>query len=379
MEPYTLNRNFIKQEVVDGFHSIIWVERYYGDSEVELVVPATPEMIGLLPTGTFLSINESDEVMVLETRNIEDGKLKITGISLLPWMNNRFVRTTAVHKDQTWSLTGVPGWILWAIIYYMCVEGSPYLNGAINTGIPNPQKLAIPGLGLKDWDKSGIEVTYPVPYGPVYNAMRELATGAEIGMQITLEAVTDTAYFLGFRSYKGLNRTSNQTLNPVVRFSPQMDSFANIKELQSIAALKTDVYVFAPAVEKPVPTTPGSASRAGPPYTGFDLRAEMILASDITVEVNAETGEPGPGADQILLNMLMARAANELSNNSFIIAVDGEIVPENQFKYGIHYNLGDIIEVQGNSGVVQTSRITEYIRSQDEGGERAYPTVAALD
>ena len=41
MEPYTLNRNFLKQDVIDEFQSIIWTERYYGDSEVELVVPAT--------------------------------------------------------------------------------------------------------------------------------------------------------------------------------------------------------------------------------------------------------------------------------------------------------------------------------------------------
>ena len=40
MEPYTLNRKFLKQDVIDGFSSIIWTERYYGDSEVELVVPS---------------------------------------------------------------------------------------------------------------------------------------------------------------------------------------------------------------------------------------------------------------------------------------------------------------------------------------------------
>ena len=72
MEPYTLNRRFLKQDVIDGFNSIIWTERYYGDSEVELVVPATTEMIQKLPVGTFLGLDGSDEVMILETMNIED-------------------------------------------------------------------------------------------------------------------------------------------------------------------------------------------------------------------------------------------------------------------------------------------------------------------
>ena len=104
MEAYTLNRNFLKQDVIDNFSSIIWTERYYGDSEVELVVPVNQEMLAKLGVGTFLTINQSDEVMILESMNIEDGKLKLSGISLLPWLNNRFVRTSALHQDRYWNL-----------------------------------------------------------------------------------------------------------------------------------------------------------------------------------------------------------------------------------------------------------------------------------
>lgn len=378
MELYTLNRKFLRQDAIDAFESAIWTERYYGDSEVELVVPATSEMIKKLPPGIFLSLVGSNEVMIVETVTIEDGKLKVVGISILPWLNNRFVRTSAKHDDQYWYIydanVGVPGWILWAIIYYMCVAGSPYLNGTVNTGIPNPQALVIPGLGLKDYDKAGTPVPVGIPYGPVYDAMREIATTYEVGMQITLESATDTAYSLGFRSYRGLNRTSNQSTNPVVRFSPQMDSLSDIKELQSIAALKTLVYAFASQLDedvKPLATTPGVASLTGPQYTGFDLRAQQIFTSDITTDQVS-------GSQANLLNILNSRARDDLNNNRFIKSVDGEIVPMNQFKYGVHYNLGDVIEVQGNSETVQTSRVTEYIRAQDEAGERAYPTVAML-
>lgn len=378
MEPYTLNRNFIRQNVIDGFLSIIWTERYYGDSEVELVVPATSEMIKKLPKGIFLSLTGADEVMILETMNIEDGKLKLTGISLLPWMNNRFVRTSNKHEENHWVLEGGPaGWALWAIIYYMCVAGSPYLNGTISTGISNPQQLAIPGLGLKAYDTSGQNIKIDVPYGPVYDAMREIAVSAEIGMQITLESATESSYFLGFRSYKGLDRTSRQTINPIVRFSPQMESFTDIKELQSIAALKTLVYTFAPQLaeaDRALATIPGEAKLTGTQYTGFDLRALLVL-TDISSETISVADVPNA---QVLQDLLMMRAQIALRENHFIVAVDGEIVPTNQFKYGVDYNLGDIIEVQGNSEVVQTVRVTEYIRAQDEAGERAYPTVAIL-
>jgi hypothetical protein len=41
--------------------------------------------------------------------------------------------------------------------------------------------------------------------------------------------------------------------------------------------------------------------------------------------------------------------------------------------------LGDIIEVQGNSDIVSTARVTEYIHSQDAAGEKAYPTVTMIN
>ena len=377
MEPYTLDRNFHKTDIIDGFFSIIWTERYYGDSEVELVVPPTNDMIQKLREGTFLGLDKSDEVMILETTNIEENQLKVKGISLLSWLNNRFIRTSALHQDRYWYLSGESaGWILWAIIYYMCTSGSPYLNGTTPIGIPNPQQFVIPGLWLRDYDKSGGVVSVGIPYGPIYDAMREIATTYEVGMQITLDSVSDSAYTLGFRSYKGLNRTSSQTENSVVRFSPQMDSFTNIKELRSIAALKTQVYSFAPGLnpaegQPDLRTTPGISTLSGTQYTGFDLRAQLVFADDITTDMVA-------GSASNLLNILNARAYDALTTNHYVKAVDGEIVPENQFKYGVHYNLGDIIEVQGNSEVVSTSRVTEYIRSQDKAGEREYPTVAML-
>jgi hypothetical protein len=379
VEPYTLNRNFHKQDVIDGFSSIIWTERYYGNSEVELIVPATSEMTKKLPEGIFLGIDGSDEIMILETSLNEDGNLKLTGISLLLWMNNRFVRTKPQHEETAWILGGgsgeTAGWLLWAIIFYMCCEGSPYLNGTWPTGIANPQQLIIPKLGLKDFDKSGPNIQKSILYGPVYDAMLDIAVEYEIGMQITLESVTDTSYSLGFRSYKGLDRTSDQIINQPVRFSPQFDSLTDIKELRSIAALKTAAWAFASGIkpEDDLTTVPGvkNLSEAGD-YTGFDLRALMILANDINEEMVG-------GSQATLVDLLNKRAAKDLGDNPFIKTVDGEIVPTSQFEYGVHYNLGDIIEVQGNSEIVQACRVTEYIRSQDEAGEKAYPTVTMLD
>lgn len=365
MEPFTLNRQFLEQDVIDNFSSIVWTERYYGDSEVELIVPATTEMIQKLPVGTFLGLVGSKEIMLLDSIDIESGVLKVTGGSLLSFLNNRFIRDTPQHENRYWNISGVPGWALWAIIYYMCISGS------YPAGIPNPASFVIPGLGLGGYDTSGAAVNLAVPYGPVYDAMRDIATTYQIGMKITLESASDTGYSLSFWSYKGLDRTSGQTVNPIVRFSPQMDTLTNIKELQSIKDYSTLAYSFAPGNPDGLATTPGASSVSGAQGTGFDLRAVMTFEEDITTD---QTG----GDANVLLSILNSRAQLALTNHRFAKAIDGQIVPLHQFQYGVDYALGDIIEVQGNSDLVQSSRVTEYIRAQDDAGEKAYPTVAML-
>jgi hypothetical protein len=374
MEPYTLTRDYLKKDIIDGFTSIIWTERYYGDNKVELVVPLSTSMMNKLPLGTFLAIEESNELMILETVNVEAGKLKFSGISLLSWLNNRFIRTSASHDDQYWYLEGVPGEILWTMVYYMCVGGE-YLDGSTPIGISNPEQFILPGLGLYDYDTSGESLKVGISYGPLYDEMLKFAQTYEIGMQIIFDINSETP--LQFRSYKGLDRTSTQTELPVVRFSSEMDSLSDIKEVQSIATLKTQVYAFAPSFkpeegQPDLRTTPGISNLAGDEYVGFDLRAKMIFADDVT------TDQVG-GSSTTLLDILNNRAHAELIDNKYIKTVDGEIVPDSQFLYGFDYNLGDIIEVEGDSGTIQRSRITEYIRSHDNNGEKAYPTVTGIE
>jgi hypothetical protein len=369
-----MDRRFVRQDTIDVFTSAIWTERYYGDSDVQLVVPTSLAMSQTLSTGTLLGSVDSDEVMILETLDYDEkGNLKVTGMSLCQWLNNRFIRTSAAHADRYWNMSGMPpGQTLAYIVDLMCITG-PAQN-LYPAGTFNAYAFKVPGLALGGYDTSGAPINVAVPFGPVYDALKELATTYQIGMQIYLESVTDTGYVLRFRTYRGLDRTSSQSVNPIVRFSPSMDSLTNIKELDSIANYKTLVYAYAPSNPGELANLPGEDARLSldGSTVGFDLRALMIFAEDITTDqVGGDAG--------VLLNLLNSRARDALADHSIVKVVDGEIAPGAQFKYGVDYNLGDIIELQGNSGQLQNARITEFIRSQDSSGERAFPTVAVID
>jgi hypothetical protein len=71
-------------------------------------------------------------------------------------------------------------------------------------------------------------------------------------------------------------------------------------------------------------------------------------------------------------------AKDALANHNYIRAIDGQSSPTSDYKFGVHYGLGDIIELEGLTGLISKARVTEYIRSQDKTGEKEYPTISVL-
>jgi len=405
MELYTLDRNYSRIDVIEEFYSVIWTERFYGDSECEVVVPLRADLFSKLAEGTLLIIDKSTEPMIIETRSIEDGRIKVIGISVLSWLNNRFVRNSVQHQKTQWKITNLhAGEILWTIVRQMCTDKSTII-GTNKMGLGNAareKELIIPELKLESQDTTGKKISKVlVPFGPVYDALRTIAEQYKVGMRISLK---DSDKTLRFRSYKGTNRTSNKNTNPknpIIRFSPTMDSLASVNELRSVAGFKTLVYSYASSLAKidtadnpGLPNVwlqqdnkPGISSRTTEEgkYTGFDLRAKILLATDIQIKNDLDEDDKNGPEDTVpkkqaeLLDVLNNRADKELKQNEYIRTVDGEVAPTNIFQYGKDYDLGDIIEVQGNTRLVEVSRVTEYIRTQSSEGEKAYPTVVAID
>jgi hypothetical protein len=402
MNLYTLNKHFDRTAIIDEVDSLIWTERYFGDGECEVVVSVDRmDLVNKLLDATFLSLDESDEPMIIETFTDEDGKMKFQGISILSWMNNRFIRNNVDQRKKQWKIAGKkPGELLWFVLRQMVTDKSTII-GTNTMGLGSAareRELVIPNLKLDRYDTRGRTIKKIfVPYGPLYDGLRGIAEHYAVGMQITLR---DDDKSLRFRSYSGLNRSHNQNANPLVRFSPSKDSLSRINEVRSSANFKTLVYSYASALEKidtadnnSNPDTwlqqdnkPGIARRTREGgYTGFDLRAKIIFSEDFQIKNDLDEEDKNGPEDTVpqkraeTIDVLNNRADKELKQNKRVQTVDGEISPDNLYKYGVHYGMGDIIEIQGHTGLVEISRVTEYIRSKDSEGERSYPTVVSLD
>lgn len=426
MDIYTQDSSFNKQEVIDSYTSAIWTERYFGDDEFVFNFVPSPEILTKLAAGTLIGCEGSDIPMIVETHEIDDnGSLVISGTSLVPWLNNRYI----MHLDgfympqsSEWINPEVqPPEAIRDIVYNWCCSGSPYLvrheylSGYVDPptgpwmGVPYADTFIVPGLFVESAPTADIDGNVfetqdiSAPFGGVYDAIKPIAETYGIGLRIHTDGSG-----LAFQTYIGVKRTSDQTANPVVQFSPDMDSLANIKELHSVSGAKNMLWAYAPvdmtgaftgddAKDGSSGAQEGSqsdsvmaqshATWAGeydPDFiqrgTGFGLRVGMVIADNISPEMiddmyNVYTS---PTKDRMLAKLVYQRAKIELARNSPTTIIDGEALSTSQYTYGVDYNLGDILEVKGHSSAVGKALVTEYIRAQDEKGEVAHPTFSPI-
>jgi hypothetical protein len=357
MDIYVLDSLLRRTDLVDRYLSLIWTERYaaYGDFELQLI--STPDNRRLFVTGTLLACNESFYVMSVRTvENTTDAEgknvLKITGVSLEAMLDDRVAKD--VLDDLTdapvWTITDQPADVARTIFHDVCVLG------VLDVGDIIPFVIE---------DTFMPEDTIPEPVDPitvelepqtVYAAIKDICDQWTLGFRLLRNADNSQLYF---DIYSGSDRTTGQTALGAVVFSVELDSLQNTSELTSIANYKNVAYVFSPAgfeVVYPQDVIPETA--------GFERHVLMVRADDITSD------NPDVSA------ALIQRGNQELSKQRSFSAFDGEINPNSQYKYGVHYNLGDLIEMRNTDGATNLMRVTEQIFVSDSEGERAYPTLA---
>lgn len=380
MDLFTMTPTFLGNNIIDEFVSAIWTERYSSAGDVRLVVPATSDLIAGLSPGTFLGLRGTKEVMVVDTQDIKDKLMTVTGSSLITFLNQRFVWTAnpmSAAEDQRvvdYVETNTPGEVIASIVNKMVIDPATYAAVAF-AGTWDPANLDwgfedIEFLELGPVDTTGDEERFTIPIGPLYDAIAKIAADSKVGVSLYLDSASPiSGYVLKFTTYRGTDRTSDQEINPLVRLQPELDSLTDVKEINSDRLFKNVAYVYYKGeiskhlAEPDLPEPEGLFRR--------------------TIVVNAE-GEPStyrPGYALTAPEIAAFRdktAQTAFANNNYIRAIDGQTSPINEYRFGVDYGLGDTIELEGLTGAISKAQVTEYIRSKDENGEREYPTITAL-
>lgn len=357
MEVYVLDSLLRRETVVDKFESLIWTERFSEIGDFELIINSTRETRSQFLTGTRLAVNTSYRVMtveIVEDTTDADGKhvLKVKGRSIEAMLEDRIARgshnNTAV--EPTWNLSGTPGDIARFIFQKICVEGLLSLDDII------PFMTAGNIMPNDTLAESSTPITVEIPPESVYDSIKNLCDIYDLGFRLIRNFDMSQLYF---NIYAGSDRTTRQrALNPVI-FAVENDNLQNTTELENAEKAKNVAYVY---------SDHGSAIVYGDgvpsDVDGFDRRVLLVEVTDIEA-----TTPDIPG-------VLAQRGKEELSKSRVFTAFDGELNQRGSYRYGVDYNLGDIVEMRNEDGIITYKRVTEQIFVHDIEGERNYPTVS---
>lgn len=360
MELYILDDQFRRIEVVDIFESLIWTERYSDIGDFELVIRATFDTVRQFQVDNWIASNVSYRAMRVETvsNKVEsDGvhNLHVTGRSIEYVLDNRvampeFKMTNQDTGRPQWVLTGTPLAIGNTIFQTICVQGK--LNAGDKIPFYTAGDIFLPG-GIPFPTTS---TTIGFDPATVYEDLKSLCETYKMGFRLVRNFDTSQIYFA---IYMGTDRTSKQTDVPPVVFGTGFNNFSEPEELTSSAAFKNVAYVFADkgTAVAYAQGTPSSVS-------GFDRRI-------LLVKPNTSNDVP---ANQ-LTTVLQQSGYLEMGKVPRVYAMDGTVSKNSEYKYGVNYGLGDIVEVHNDYGVISYMLVKEQIFISDREGERSYPAL----
>ena len=350
MDIYLLDNQLRRTTIVDLYKSLIWTERYSEYGDFELVLHNTRNNLNLFQNGTRIRIAKSNRIMEVETVSVKEDAnsaetLTVTGRSLESILEKRII--------PKWpGMSATPRGIgLW-MFNQIC------LNGAINAGDIIPQLVEGTITPLGNIPEPSETITIDRGPGVLYDVEKELCDLYNLGFRIVSH--NENPVELYFEIYTGDDRTSAQVIKQPVIFSKDLENLSNINSISSIAGYKNTAYLF---------SVNGFeidyADSKDTSVSGFDRRVMLVEANDIDLVAGPE-----------LTAALKQKGQEELAKNRVVIAFDGEIPQTNTYRYGVDYNLGDMVELRDTDGKINNMRVTEQIFISDDQGDRSYPTLS---
>jgi hypothetical protein len=366
MELAILNDQFQASKLVEGHKSLIWTERFgsFGDFErtsedVGGTLEALPlyTEVGGVQKPTLLTLRNSTVPMVLETHKIEKrpesaplitsvGRSfetvldRRTTVKTPPGGGNPILPWTSVQKTAVDAA--------YDVIYKIVVQGTASLADIIpEIELKTPIRPA--GYVAPTADQN-----YQVDPGELYAWVMGQLQADKYGLRAVRPPDLSKTK-ISIEMYTGEDRTQK------VVFDARFDQFDNTTYLLSQAGWKNVDQVTGAADSLEVVAD-------GNTYSGLNRRVTYLDGKQIA------TGAPS----STLTNMLTTLGKVDLAKQLETALFSGEVSRQMGALYGKDYFLGDVVKLTGNYGLSQFVRISEFIRSEDAGGEKAYPTFESL-
>lgn len=426
-------KNVVRIE--ESFSSLVWTERYQKTGDFVLDIPINKANFDVYKRGNYVVIDESDEIMVIESLNIQedtdDPLLEISGRSLSLMLERRLNASRLLEN------------------YAESIAYQGDLGSVIQSIVDN--EIVSPKMQIYVWhykDEEGIEregyngigswkVIKPIsaPYRAISgfnykNLVTDIAIDKKFNKIMSLYELLNSfakAYVFGFRivfdenknlqlqTYKGSDRTSKQkVLNPVI-FNPVMDNISYVNYFEDQTDYRNVALSYSDGAWSPVDFNKTLSSEIFSGYvwvtndendsnetlTGID-RIELAVDARSNASVanydptdyyyggedeedisSSDTGDmvDENGSPKSIMEQVAAEAEEEFGTDDYDIIKksEGAIDPFVRYTFGKDYFLGDIVEISNDRGIVMTAIIDEVIRSYDSNGFIVTPNFTSME
>lgn len=360
MELLTLNEEFYPDKLIENYETFIWTERYSTPGDFQLTFNDIARAMQLLPEGSYVTLRESTVPMKVETHKIEKKKnsapvLTITGrsceacwlelrqsVKTLPSSGPRAAWTLQAEKESDAAYK-----IIRTIIGD--VERFQDEVSVLDVIAPAVDPLdAIPEINLtipQDYD-TGVTNNYQVKAGNLYTTIMELITTNHHGIKSVRPFGGNTQ--VDIEIYNGADQTE------LIVFDARFDQIDDATYLLSRLGETNVGYVYSDSGSQKVLKT------AAEEPAGLDRRVLLVEGSGATIDTRKNHG------------------LVELYTHNATALFDGQVAEQVADGYNRSYFLGDILKLVGQYGLSQNVRVSEFIRSSDNSGEKAYPTFEAI-
>lgn len=336
--------------IIENFSSLLWVRKYAGTGSFELHVPITQDSINYLIRGNLVAYKGAVEAGVIESIKTEQTKdkntLVVAGRFLESYLDRRLVYNTFL--SPTYNFSGTVEDAMRTLVYDAAIDDT------------NPEKFPIPLLQLGTDHGFTETITFQATYQNLLKYETKLAEAAGFGFRCIPDFDNKT---ITFDVYKGLDHSENQSERVRVIFSNEYKNLNNALYTENDQLYKTTCFVGGQGEG----TDRVWVKVGDHTLTGLNRREVKLNATDITPESLTEEEYKAK---------LVERGEDLLQNTDILVqSFDCDVMPNGNFIYKTHYDIGDIITVKKeNWGLSLDLRITDLTEIYEKGKVTVSPT-----
>lgn len=324
--------------IIEDYTSLLWNRKYSAAGDFELHAPATPYNVSKLARGNIVAYQGALEGGVIEDIEIEQtnstNAIIVKGRFLESYLDRRLIYTA----DHVYNFSGLT-------------------EAAMRSIIANA--VPIPLLQLGEIQGYEERVSFQVTYQSVLKYESKLADSMGAGFRITPDFVNKV---LTFNVYKGLDHSAHQSQRVRVTFSDEYKNINGATYSENDQLLKTVCYVGGQGEgAERVWVVAGDNS-----LTGLERREVKLDAGDV---------DPTDLTEAQYKEKLRQRGESLLAQSILAQSFECNTVPEGNFSYKRHWDLGDIITLEKKSwGLSIDLRVTGITEAYEHGRATITPT-----